>query len=230
MSANAQLAAATPPAGLGPADLCGAYALPSGTAGAGQTVAIVTAFDDTTAAADLATYRTQFSLAACAVANGCFSKVDETGGTNLPPAGPAGWSLAAAQSMDMISAVCPQCHILLLEATSTAISDLGAAENEAVALAARFVTNTRFTAEETNGTGESGLNSLYFHHPGVVVTAADGNGAGFGTSYPAASPDVIAVGGTTLTGSAAAVDDICRWFPVIFVSAQAGGGAGRLAA
>lgn len=203
VSANAQAAAATPPAGFGPADLRGAYGLPSGTAGAGQTVAIVTAFDDATAAADLATYRSQFSLAACTAASGCFSKVDETGGTNLPPAGPAGWSLAAAQSMDMISAICPQCHILLVEATSTDLSDLGAAENEAVTRGAKFVTNTWFTAEETNGTGEPALDSLYFDHPGVVITAADGNGAGFGTSYPAASPNVIAVGGTTLTGSAA---------------------------
>jgi hypothetical protein len=197
---QAQLeAAATAPAGLSPANLQDAYGFQSGSAGMRQTVAVVTAYDDATAETDMGTYRSEYSIPGCTTADGCFSKVNETGGTTYPPAGPAGWSLATAQSLDMISAVCPNCHIDLVEATSTGIGDLGPAENEAVSLGAKFVTNTWFTPEATYGTSEPTYDGDYFNHPGVAITAPDGNGAGYGTYYPAASPDVIAVGGTTLT-------------------------------
>jgi hypothetical protein len=79
---------------------------------------------------------------------------------------------------------------------------LGAAENEAVSLGARFVT-TWFTLVATYGSSEPGYDSDYFNHPGVAITAPDGNGAGYGTYYSAASPDVTAVGGTTLTADSA---------------------------
>jgi hypothetical protein len=192
-------AADTLPTGYGPLDLRYAYGLSfaSVTGGVGQTVAVVTAYDDATAATDMATYRSEYSIPPCG--SGCFTKVNETGGTSYPAAGPAGWSLATAESLDMISAVCPNCHILLVEASSTAITDLGTAENEAVTLGANFVTNTWFTPEATYGTSEPGYDADYFNHPGVAITAPDGNGGGYGTYYPAASPDVIAVGGTTLT-------------------------------
>lgn len=201
-------AAASPPPGLAPLSLRQAYGLSFSalTGGVGQTVAVVTEFGDSTAESDMATYRSQFSLPPCG--SGCFSVVDENGGTNFPPAGPTGWTLATAQSLDIISAICPNCHILLVEAgvtnggaTTAGIDDLGAAENTAVSMGAKFVTNTWFTPEATFGTSEPTLDGEYFDHPGVAITAPDGNGAGFGTYYPAASPDVIAVGGTTLTQS-----------------------------
>jgi hypothetical protein len=194
------LAAGTAPAGLAPSALQDAYGFQSSTAGTRQTVAVVTAYDDATAEKDMGTYRSQYSIPACTTADGCFSKVNQTGGTSYPPA-VAGWSAATAQSLDMISAVCPNCHIVLVEATTTAITDLGQAENEAVGVGARFVTNTWFTPEATFGTSEPGYDSSYFNHPGVAITAPDGNNGGYGTYYPAASPDVIAVGGTTLTAS-----------------------------
>ena len=197
------LAAGTVPAGLAPSALQDAYGFQSSTAGMRQTVAVVTAYDDASAETDMGTYRSQYSIPPCTTADGCFSKVDETGGTSYPPAG-AGWSAATAQSLDMISAVCPNCHILLIEADTTGITDLGQAENEAVTLGARFVTNTWFTAEATYGTSEPSYDSSYFNHPGVAITAPDGNQRGYGTYYPAASPDVIAVGGTTLTASSTA--------------------------
>jgi hypothetical protein len=198
---QAQLAAAaTAPAGLSPADLQDAYGLQSSSAGMLQTAAVVTAYDDPTAETDMGTYRSEFGISPCTTADGCFSKVTETGGiTNYPATGGAGWDLATAESLDMISAVCPNCHIVLVEATTTAITDLGTAENEAVALGAKFVTNTWFTPEATFNTSEPTYDADYFDHPGVAITAPDGNGAGYGTYYPAASPDVIAVGGTTLT-------------------------------
>ena len=203
-TAARSLAASVTPAGLSPSSLQDAYGFQSSAAGMRQTVAVVTAYDDASAETDLGTYRSHFSVPACTTADGCFRKVNETGGTSYPPAGPAGWSAATAQSLDMISAVCPNCHILLVEAGTTAITDLGQAENEAVSLGARFVTNTWFTAEATFGSSEPGYDSSYFDHPGVAITAPDGNGSGYGTYYPAASPDVIAVGGTTLTQSTSA--------------------------
>jgi hypothetical protein len=192
------LAAGTTPGGFGPSAIQDAYGFQSSTAGMRQTVAVVTAYDDPTAETDMGTYRSQFSIPACTTANGCFSKVNETGGTSYP-GNPAGWAAATAISLDMISAVCPHCRIILVEATDSSIGNLGQAENEAVALGARFVDNTWFTDEVTYGTSEPGYDSSYFSHPGVAITAPDGNSGGYGTYYPAASPDVIAVGGTTLT-------------------------------
>ena len=199
-------AAGTLPSGLGPLDLRRAYGLESSslTGGVGQTVAVVTDYGDPTAEADMATYRSEYSLPACG--SGCFSVVDENGGTNYPPAGPAGWTLATADSLDMISAVCPNCHILLVEAgatsngaTTAGITDEGTAENTAVSMGAKFITNTYGSPEASFGASELTYDTDYFNHPGVAITAPDGSGGGYGTWYPAASPDVIAVGGTTLT-------------------------------
>jgi subtilase family serine protease len=102
------------PAGLGPLSLRYAYGLEysSLAGGVGQTVAVVTEYGDSTAESDMADYRSKYSLPACG--SGCFSVVDENGGTNYPPAGPAGWTLADAQALDTISAICPNCHILLV--------------------------------------------------------------------------------------------------------------------
>jgi hypothetical protein len=200
----AMAAAATTPAGLSPADLRAAYGFQSSATGFGQTVAVVTAYDDATAESDMGTYRSEYNIPACTSVDGCFSKVNQTGGDSYPAAGPAGWSLATAQALDMISAICPNCHITVVEANSTAITDLGPAENEAVSLGAKFVTNTWFATESTYGSSEPTYDSEYFNHPGVAITAPDGNGAGYGVYYPAVSPDVIAVGGTTLTADSGA--------------------------
>ena len=197
-SAPVRASAASTPAGYAPADLRSAYGLPSSTSlGTGETVAVVTAYDDPAAESDMATYRSQYGISACTTANGCFKKVNQTGGTTYPGTS-AGWPDADAQSLDMISAVCPACHILLVEANSTAISDLGAAENEAVALGARFIDNDWYTPEIGLGSSETSYDSQYFDHPGVAITAPSGN-SGYGVNYPAASQYVTAVGGTTLT-------------------------------
>jgi hypothetical protein len=207
LRASAVAASSTPPAGYSPLQLRSAYGLAfSATAGGGgQTVAVVTAYDDATAESDMGIYRSEYGLPACTTANGCFEKVNATGGTSYPPS-MTGWSAPTAESLDMISAICPNCHILLVEADTPAIPTttdpdaLGQAENEAVTLGAKFVDNTIFTSEETYGTQEPTLDSEYFDHPGVAITAPDGTG-GYGPWYPAASPDVIAVGGTTLTAA-----------------------------
>jgi N-acetylneuraminic acid mutarotase len=188
------LAGGSLPSGYDPANLRSAYHLPSATAGAGQTVAIVDAYDDPTAESDLATYRAQYHLPPCTTSDGCFRKVAQDGSTNYPT--PDGdWAAEISLDLDMVSAICPNCHILLVEANDDSIQDLGLAVDEAVRLGAKYVSNSYGGSEDP---GESSWDAAYYDHPGVAVTAAAGDG-GYGVSYPAASPYVTAVGGTTLT-------------------------------
>jgi hypothetical protein len=179
------------PAGFGPADLVDAYNLPS--AGAGQTVAIVDAFDNPNAEADLAVYRQQYGLPPCTTANGCFRKIDQRGGTGYPPPD-AGWAGEIALDIDMVSAICPSCDILLVEADDNFTDNLGTAVNQAVAQGAKYVSNSYSGGE---GSDEGQADDAYFHHPGVAVVASSGDD-GYGVGYPAASPYVTAVGGTSL--------------------------------
>lgn len=178
------------PVGYGPADLAKAYELPS--TGAGQTVAIVDAYDDPQAEHDLAVYRSYYGLPACTTANHCFRKVDQTGGRSYPEAD-SGWSEEISLDLDMVSATCPLCHILLVEASSASMANLGASVNEAVALGADAVSNSYGGPDASDRSY-----GRYYHHPGVAVTASAGDG-GYGVSYPASSKWVTAVGGTTLT-------------------------------
>jgi hypothetical protein len=194
-NADQTTASTTTPAGLTPADLQQAYDLPSPTSGSGQTVALVTPYGDPDAASDLASYRSEYGLSPCTVADGCFKQVSETGTSTLP--GTSGtWDASEAASVDIISAICPNCHILVVEATSASITDLGTAENEAVSLGAKFIDNDWYVYESAS---ETTYDTEYFDHPGVAITAPSGDGTGYGVTYPAASQYVIAVGGTTLT-------------------------------
>src|SRR3954466_12622679 len=181
------------PSGLGPPQIQSAYKL-STTAGSGRTVAIVDAFDLPTAESDLATYRSQFGLPACTTANGCFRKINQNGGTT-PPAADTGWGEEIALDIDMVSAACPLCKILLVEASSPTIANLGTAVNQAVAQGAVAVSNSYGASESS---AETSWDNSYYRHPGVAITASSGD-SGYGTSYPAASPYVVSVGGTSLT-------------------------------
>jgi subtilase family serine protease len=181
------------PSGYGPQDLQSAYKLPSSTAGAGQTVAIVDAFDDPTAESDLAQYRSFYGLPPCTTANGCFRKVDQTGGTLYPAPSPD-WDLEISLDLDMVSATCPNCHILLVEATTNLDIDLYAAEDTAARLGANAISNSWGGGEYSSQTADD----VHFNHPGVAITASSGD-SGYGVSYPAASRFLTAVGGTALT-------------------------------
>src|SRR5437764_9059425 len=185
---------ASGPSGYGPADLQSAYALPSATAGAGQTVAIVDAFDDPTAEQDLAQYRSFYGLPPCTTANGCFRKVNENGGTLPMPPPSADWSLEISLDLDMVSAVCPNCKILLVEANTNLDSDLYTAEDTAARLGANAVSNSWGGSEYSGETTDD----AHFNHAGVAITASSGDN-GYGVSYPAASRYLTAVGGTSLT-------------------------------
>ena len=187
---------ATPSAkGYKPSDLQSAYALTSASAsqGAGRTVAVVDAYDDPTAESDLAVYRSTYGLPACTTANGCFQKVNESGEAgDYPATEPANddWSDEVALDVDMVSAICPHCDIMLVEADSTRNGDLGAGVDTAVGLGAQFVSNSYGGPEETT-------TAAAYDHPGTVITASTGD-SGFGVSTPAAYPTVVAVGGTSL--------------------------------
>jgi subtilase family serine protease len=191
--ARKPLAAAAPAGGYGPPDIQSAYALPSGTAGAGQTVAIVDAYDDNKAEADLGTYRSTYGLPACTTANGCFKKVNQSGTQGSYPSNNQSWAVEISLDLDMVSATCPQCHILLVEASSNANANLYAAEDTAARLGATEISNSYGGAESSS---DPSTNS-HFNHPGVAITVSSGDG-GYGVEYPAASPFVTAVGGTTL--------------------------------
>jgi subtilase family serine protease len=194
--------------GLGPSDLRKAYSLASAAVnnGRGQTVALVDAYDDPTIESDLATYRAYYGLPPCTTANGCFRKVNQDGERgNYPLVANPSWEPEIALDVEMVSAICPNCHILLVEANSAdeAIvtsnpvqhSDLGSAVDTAVNLGATEVSNSYGSVgPEPNQT----FFDHYYNHPGVAITASAGD-EDYGTIWPAASPYVTAVGGTELT-------------------------------
>jgi len=182
---------ATPPQGYGPADLQKAYQLPSATAGLGKTVAIVDAYDLPTAANDLNAYRAQYGLSSSCT--GCFTKVNQSGGTTLPAAN-ASWGQEIALDLDMVTAACPNCKILLVEANSSSLTDLGTAVNTAAGLGANAISNSYGGSESSSDTT---YDTSYYKHPGVAITASSGD-SGYGVEYPAASQYVTAVGGTSL--------------------------------
>lgn len=168
----------------------------SATQGANETVAVVDAYDDPDAESDLAFYRSANNLPPCTSENGCFEKVNQDGVAGDPPAGDIGWGGEISLDLDMVSAVCPLCHILLVEANTNGIGDLVSSVVEAVSLGANVVSDSWGIAEFD---GENGWDEdLDF--PGVPITFSSGDGAyQAGVQYPSASPYVTSVGGTMLT-------------------------------
>ncbi len=183
-------------AGYTPCDLQSAYN-PSSTPGdPGQTIAIVDAYDDPNAESDLAVYRQSYDLPACTTQNGCFRKVNQDGVAGHYPRANTGWAQEISLDLDMASAMCPQCTLLLVEARSNSLGNLLAAEQTAKNLGATVISNSW-------GAGEFSSETSYDHYvdQGIPITASSGD-RGYGTSWPAASPSVVAVGGTSLTPSA----------------------------
>lgn len=187
-------AATATPAGYGPADLQSAYKLPSATAGSGKTIAIVDAFDDPNAESDLGVYRAQYGLPACTTTNGCFKKVNQTGVQGSYPHTDAGWSQEISLDVDMASAVCPNCKILLVEAKTSAFANLSTAVDTAARLGASTISNSYGGSEYAGEVADQG----HYNHPGIAVTVSSGD-SGYGVEFPAASQYVTAVGGTALT-------------------------------
>jgi hypothetical protein len=207
--------------GLRPEDLRDAYfpgEQPAAPASEPQTIALVDAYDDPHAEADLGVYDQEFGLPPCTEANGCFEKVNQRGETGHPPSASgaqeqeeaSGWALEISTDIEVAHAVCQNCHILLVEANTSQSSDLDAAEEAAVTLKATEISNSW-------GGQELGFDSAAFNQPGTVITASagdngyrnwteaeaaeSGGASGYfaGADYPASSPHVVAVGGTKLT-------------------------------
>jgi hypothetical protein len=217
-------AAATPQPGT-PAYLQQAYDLSylSQTAGMNQTVAVVDAYDDPTAQADLDQYRSTFGLPPCD--DGCFQKVDQTGdpinptNENAPPANNA-WGVEISLDLDAVSALCPNCHILLVEANSFSPNNMLAAQKTAENLGATVISDSwRMLPAST--TQQSNFEHAAFTFPGIATVAASGDTGYLGVgndpdcknlppastlcnAYPAAQPGVTAVGGTTLAAASGA--------------------------
>ena len=204
--------APTTPSGYDPADLQAAYGLTTASAndGAGNTVAIVDAYSDPDALSNLSTYRSQWGLEpVCSgrATGGCITFTQESQSGTAPN---VGWSEEISVDLDMVSAICPSCNILLVEASSPTFASLGNAENTA-AKAARVVSIGNSYAGGESST-DLGYTTLYYSHPGIAITAATGDsGYAGGVAYPAASPDVIAVGGTTLEMSSTIRESETAW-------------------
>jgi hypothetical protein len=156
-------------------------------------VAIVDAYDDPNAASDLATYRSTYGLPACG--SGCFQKLNQTGATSPLPSGNSDWGTEISLDIDMVSAICPTCHIDLIEANSNSFSDLSTAAEEAATLPGVVAISNSYAGGEFSS--ETSYDTDY-SHPGIITTASSGDD-GYGVGYPAASAGITAVGGTSLT-------------------------------
>ncbi|MEP6968570.1 MAG: S53 family peptidase, partial [Pseudomonadota bacterium] len=182
------------PSGYGPADLRAAYNV-TASGSSGTIIAIVDAFGYTNAESDLAVYRSTFGLPACTSASGCFTKYNQKGKAGRYPPQNTGWAQESALDLDMASAMCPGCKIILVEGKSNTFGNLAAAVNTAALKGAHVISNSY-------GGGESGSTPYEpsYNHAGVAVTASTGD-SGYGAQFPATSNHVIAVGGTHLVTS-----------------------------
>ncbi len=192
----------TAPSGYGPVQFKAAYNPGNAAGSPNKVIAIVDAYDNPTIFNDLAVYSSTFNirqLSNCAVqtatTNPCFQKIDQRGGSSYPAVN-SGWALEIALDVESAHAMCPDCSILLVEADSSSLENLLAAEDKAVSMGAAAVSNSW-------GANEFSLEINYdshFNHPGVAFTVSSGDN-GYGTEYPAASRYVTSVGGTTLNMS-----------------------------
>jgi subtilase family serine protease len=178
-----------------PAQLKDAYKV-TGAASGGRTVAIVDAYGYPNLERDLATYRSYFGLPACTSSSGCLKVLDQSGGTSAPRTN-VGWAGEQALDVDAVSAICPDCKIVVVQAKSASIADLGAAVNTAARQAGVVsISNSYGGGDLSDATYGS-----FYNHPGIAVTASTGDNGYQGGSFPASSQYVTAVGGTTLTSA-----------------------------
>jgi hypothetical protein len=191
------------PSGLGPSDLASAYKLDA-TRTSTNTIAIVDAFNYPNAESDLASYRSQFGLPACTKANGCLRVVNQTGATSpLPGNSPAGddWTVEAALDLDMASAACPTCKLILIEANDDQGNGLFVAQNTAASLGAVVVSDS--WGGPSDGTDATEDASFFTHTQSITTFVASGDSGNTGATpdYPSTSLKVVGVGGTHLVRS-----------------------------
>ncbi len=195
--AAAPEAPAPGPSGLSPAALATAYDFSGTNGGAGETIAIVDAYDDPTIAANLSSFSSQFGLPACTTTNGCFTKVNQTGGTTYPSV-TSGWGLEISLDVEWAHALAPSAHVMLVEANTSSEANLFTA----VTYAAKHAQYVSMSWGGTEISGETTFDGDFALTPGVSFFAASGDSAS-SVIYPSTSPDVVSVGGTTLNVTAA---------------------------
>jgi hypothetical protein len=159
-----------------------------------QTIAIIDAYNAPTIENDLNVYSQQYGLPACTQANGCLKIVNQTGTASPLPTNNSSWALETSLDVEIAHMMCQTCKILLVEASSNSMLNLATAANQARLMGATSISNSYGGSEFF---GETSYDS-YYSAPGVAVTVSSGDG-GYGSEYPAASKNVIAVGGTTLS-------------------------------
>ncbi len=176
---------------LRPADIARAYNLTQSSVGS-PTIAIVDAFDDPNAEADLAHYRQYFNLPVCSTANGCFKKLNQSGAQSGYPQANTGWAGEVALDLDVVSATCPNCKIALVEANDNSAQSLALAEDAAAALNPAVISNSY-------GGPEYQASSTHYAHPNTMIVASTGDDSYYGgPQQPASYNTVVAVGGTSL--------------------------------
>jgi hypothetical protein len=158
--------------------------------GRGTTIAIVDAYDDPNIAGDLATFDTTYGI----VAPPSFTKVNQRGGTSMPAANP-GWASEIALDVEYAHAMAPGANILLVEADSGSDFDFDTATEYAANQPGVVVVSMSFGKPEYRG---QLVRDIVFTHPGVTYVAGSGDN-GAQATFPATSPNVVAVGGTSLT-------------------------------
>lgn len=178
-------------------DLQSAYGLAQAarSGGKGAIVGIVDAYGYPSAASDLAVYRKSMGLSSCG--SGCLRIVNQRGRASQLPKPNADsrddWRLEQALDLDMVSAICPNCRIVLVQANTNKNADLDAAVNAAAALGASAIVNSY------GGKEENGRDAAY-QHAGRAITAGAGDG-GLGARTPCSYSTVVCVGGTSLVAS-----------------------------
>jgi subtilase family serine protease len=194
----APAATAPPGSALDPTELQDAYNLAGLTSG-GRTVAIVDAYGYPNLERDLGIYRSQFGLSPCTRANGCLRVINQTGGSSLPRAN-TGWAQEQALDVDAVSAACPDCKIVMVQAKTNSFANLGTA----VKTAAQQPGVVAISNSYGGGDAPDTTYGTYYNHPGIAVTASTGDSGYQGGSYPASSSYVTAVGGTSLVADSSA--------------------------
>ena len=198
------------PPGYGPSDLQSAYHLDVSTA-VTATMAVVEAYDYANLESDLAAYRAQYGIPPCTSASGCLQILNQNGQASpLPGGAPAGddWTVETALDVDMASAMCPSCKIIVMQADDDVGSGLFVANATAASLGATVISNSWGGDEGQYGSDLAALEAD-LDHPGVAVFASTGDNGyddgGGGALYPSTSAYTIAVGGTTLEPDATTV-------------------------
>jgi hypothetical protein len=182
------------PAGYSPAQMRHAYGFDQLTNdGAGQTIAIVDAFDAPTIASDLDTFSRQFGLPTTTSGLFTFSKVYAQGSR---PSANGSWAQEVSLDVQWAHAIAPRANIMLVETASASAGNLFGGVDYAVAQGAHIVSMSWGFLDSQLGTAELGFDS-HFNVPGVTFFASSGD-TGSQVDYPSASRYVVSVGGTHL--------------------------------